>query len=116
MLRLAAEPLDVPTIRLFCDADTTAEHDLLIAIVDQLERRGFRLPAFLVADHALVAGPLALLAMPPSPSAHAAPGVRRAASASTSPARPTPPPGVTVIRGRGGPRRRGRRAPCSPNR
>ena len=58
MLRLASDPLDVPTIRRFCDEATTAEHDLLLAVAEHLERRGIQVPPFLVADHALVAGPL----------------------------------------------------------
>lgn len=56
MLRVADEPLDIQTLRLFCDAETTAEHDLLIAVIDQIERRGIPVPPFLVAKHALEAG------------------------------------------------------------
>ena len=58
MLRIAAEPLDVPTLRVFCDDETTAEHDLLVAATDHLERRGVKLPPFLVVGHAIVAGPI----------------------------------------------------------
>ena len=57
-IQLANEPIDVATIRVFCEPDTTAEHDLLIGVADQLARRGIRIPPFLVAGHALEAGPL----------------------------------------------------------
>lgn len=58
MLERAAEPLDVETIRLFCNEVSTARHDLLVAVVDHLEARGVRVPDFLVVDQTLVAGPV----------------------------------------------------------
>lgn len=58
MLRRASEPLDVSTIRLFCDEQTTARHDLLVAAADHLESRGIRIPAFFVVEHEVRAGPL----------------------------------------------------------
>jgi hypothetical protein len=58
MLAHAAEPFDAATVRVFCDTRTVALHDLLVAVAGHLTRRGVRLPAFLVTDHALVAGPL----------------------------------------------------------
>ena len=58
MLAKAAEPIDAATVRVICDPRTVGLHDLLVATADQLTRRGVPLPAFLVADHALVAGPL----------------------------------------------------------
>ena len=58
MLAKAAEPIDAVTVRVFCDARTIALLDLLAASAEHLARRGVRLPAFLVAERALVAGPL----------------------------------------------------------
>lgn len=58
MLQRAAEPLDVATIRLFCNEVTTARHDLVVAAIDHLEARGVRVPPLLVVDRELVGGPL----------------------------------------------------------
>ena len=58
MLDRAAEPLDVATIRLFCDESTTARHDLFVAALGVLESRGVRIPPLLVADRAVVGGPV----------------------------------------------------------
>lgn len=58
MLRRAATPLDVDTIRLFCNPTTTARHDLLVAAIDHLVTRGVRVPVLLLADHEVVGGPL----------------------------------------------------------
>ncbi len=58
MLRLADDPLTPETLDGFCDTPTRSEHELLLAVVDQLERRGIRLPPFLVSGQALAAGPL----------------------------------------------------------
>ncbi|WP_436795957.1 hypothetical protein [Actinospongicola halichondriae] len=58
MLARAAEPLDVSTIRLFCNAVTTARHDLFVAAIDHLEARGVRVPALLVVDREVVGGPV----------------------------------------------------------
>lgn len=58
MLDRCAEPLDAATLRVFCDARTTAQHDLLVAIIDLCDARGLRLPHFVVEERSLVAGPL----------------------------------------------------------
>lgn len=58
MLARAAEPLDVATIRLFCNETTTARHDLFVAAVDHLEARGVRVPELLVVDREVVGGPV----------------------------------------------------------
>lgn len=58
MLERAAEPLDVATIRLFCDDTTTARHDLFVAAMDVLDSRGIRIPPLLVVDREVVAGPV----------------------------------------------------------
>ncbi len=58
MLERAAEPLDISTVRLFCNAITTARHDLLVATLDHLEARGVRVPTLLVVDREIVGGPL----------------------------------------------------------
>lgn len=58
MLTRAAEPLDVSTIRLFCNETTTARHDLFVAAMDVLEARGVRIPPLLVVDREVVGGPV----------------------------------------------------------
>lgn len=58
MLQRAAEPLHAADLRPFCDDRTTGQHDLLAAIVDHVESRGFPLPPFLVSEHALAGGPI----------------------------------------------------------
>lgn len=58
MLDRAAEPLDVATIRLFCDETTTARHDLFVAALGVLESRGVRIPPLLVVDREIVGGPV----------------------------------------------------------
>ena len=58
MLQRAAEPLDVDTIRLFCNEITTARHDLVVAAIDHLEARGVRVPPLLIVDREMVGGPL----------------------------------------------------------
>ena len=57
MLQRAAEPLDVETIRLFCNEITTARHDLVVAAIDHLEARGVRVPPLLVVGREIVGGP-----------------------------------------------------------
>lgn len=100
MLRLAAEPLDVPTLRVFCDPETTAEHDLLVGVVDQLERRGIRIPPFLVADHALLAGPVRYCHAA-HPSTDVPPGVSVGSMRLATPVSPPGAPSVRVVAGRG---------------
>lgn len=102
MLALATEPVDANTVAMFCDARTTALHDLLMGTVAQLERRGITLPAFLVADHALVAGPVRLL-HPDHPRTEGPGGVRVGPRLLTVPAavEGDHPSDVVVIRGRG---------------
>jgi hypothetical protein len=58
MLARAAEPLEVATIRLFCNEITTARHDLFLAVMDHLSSRGVRVPQLLVVDREVVAGPV----------------------------------------------------------
>lgn len=85
MLALAAEPIDADTVAMFCDARTTALHDLMMGTVHHLERRGVEVPRFLVADHALVAGPVRLL-HPDHPSTPHPGGVRVGPTLLTIPA------------------------------
>lgn len=58
MLQRAAEPLDVDTIRLFCNEVTTGRHDLFAAAIDHLEARGIRVPPLLVVEREVVGGPV----------------------------------------------------------
>ena len=74
MLTLGAEPLAVETVRVFCDARTVALHDLLATTADHLTRRGVHVPPFLVAEKALVAGPIRFR-HPDQPGADADAGV-----------------------------------------
>lgn len=99
MLQRAADPLDVATLRTFCDDTTTAEHDLLIGVVDQLGRRGVRLPPFLVADHALEAGPVRYCHAS-HPSSRVRAGVSVGRRLLVTPAGESPPDAI-VINGRG---------------
>ena len=99
MLRLASDPLDVPTIQRFCDEATTAEHDLLLGVAEHLERRGISLPPFLVADHALVAGPLRYQRAA-HPTSGAVPGVSVGHSRFSVPS--SPRPDAAVVEGRAG--------------
>ncbi len=98
MLRRASEPLEAADLRPFCDDRTTGQHDLLAAIVDHVEGRGFPLPAFLVATHALVAGPLTYR-HPDQPVGDVAPGITVGDRRLDVPGG-DPDPAVTVIHGR----------------
>ncbi len=58
MLARAAEPLSLEEMAAFCDRRTRIQHGLLIAIIDELERRGMRVPALRAEGGALFAGPV----------------------------------------------------------
>ncbi len=58
MLVRMAEPLDADTLTAFSDQRTRAQHAVLMALVDQLEEGGSRLPDFRAEAGALYAGPL----------------------------------------------------------
>ena len=99
MLAKAAEPLDAATVRVFCDPRTVALHDLLLATADHVTRRGVHLPPFLVADHALVAGPIRFR-HPAHPSAGDQAGVSLGPVRLDAAGPHDPIPGATVITGR----------------
>ena len=96
MLAKAAEPIDASTVRVFCDSRTVALHDLLAATGDHLVRRGIRLPAFLVAERSLVAGPLRVR-HPDHPAAQGLGGVAVGSAWLTVGAETPVPSGATVI-------------------
>jgi hypothetical protein len=58
VLRRANEPLSADDLRPFCDRRTRAQHGLLMAFVDRLERGGNRVPEFRAEGGALFLGPI----------------------------------------------------------
>ena len=58
MLDRAAEPLSLDEMAAFCDRRTRVQHGLLLGIIDELERRGMRVPALRAESGSLFAGPL----------------------------------------------------------
>jgi hypothetical protein len=59
MLERAANPLGVDVVRQLCDERTRAQHQVLVGLVDRLERLGgSRLPPFRVERGALFSGPV----------------------------------------------------------
>lgn len=101
MLDRASEPLAADDLRPFCDARTTGEHDLLVAAIDHVERRGVSLPPFLVRDHALVAGPISYR-HPDQPSGGGPAGVAVNGHRLVVPGDPAAERAdVTVVQGRG---------------
>jgi hypothetical protein len=56
VLARAAEPLEDRHLRPFCDPRTTAQHDLLVAAVNAVQRRGYRVPTFHTDHGMLTAG------------------------------------------------------------
>lgn len=58
MLETAYEPVEVADLRRLCDAHTTSQHDLLQAVVRDLENRGLKLPHFHIDKGVLRTGPL----------------------------------------------------------
>ncbi|MEM9465342.1 MAG: hypothetical protein AAGA90_08200 [Actinomycetota bacterium] len=58
MLERAAEPLSLDEMAAFCDRRTRVQHGLLLAIMDELERRGMRVPALRAESGSLFAGPI----------------------------------------------------------
>ena len=58
MLERAAEPLSLEEMAAYCDRRTRVQHGVLLAIVDELERRGMRVPALRAESGSLFAGPI----------------------------------------------------------
>jgi hypothetical protein len=58
VLERAAEPLPIEDLTPYCDRRTRLQHQAVLGIVVELERRGMRIPAFRVEDGTLLAGPL----------------------------------------------------------
>lgn len=61
VLERATEPLGVHELVAFCDRRTRRQHALLLAVFDELERRGMRVPALRVEGGSLLAGPVSYL-------------------------------------------------------
>jgi len=58
VLDRADEPVEVDHLLPFCTEATAAQHDVLVAVIRQLETHGVRLPAFHIDQHVLRSGPL----------------------------------------------------------
>jgi hypothetical protein len=58
VLERAAEPLDVADLLPYCDRRTRLQHDVLHAVLEDLEHRGLRVPALRAEAGALLAGPV----------------------------------------------------------
>lgn len=58
LLDRAVEPLAVEDLMPYCDRRTRHQHRVLLAIANELERRGMRIPPFRVEAGALLAGPI----------------------------------------------------------
>jgi hypothetical protein len=58
LLERAAEPLDVAHLLPYCDKRTRLQHDILCAVIEDLEHRGMRIPPLRVEGGALLAGPV----------------------------------------------------------
>jgi hypothetical protein len=58
LLERATEPLDVADLVPYCDRRTRLQHDVLLAVIEDLERRGMRIPPLRVEAGALLAGPV----------------------------------------------------------
>ncbi len=61
MLERATEPLSLEDMAAYCDRRTRVQHGVLLGIVDELERRGMRVPALRAESGALYAGPIEYL-------------------------------------------------------
>jgi hypothetical protein len=58
LLERAAEPLDVTHLLPYCDKRTRLQHDVLGAVIEDLEQRGMRIPPLRVEAGAVLAGPV----------------------------------------------------------
>lgn len=58
VLTMADEPVSADHLVPFCSDRTSAQHDVLVAVVRQLESHGFKLPAFHVDRGVLRSGPV----------------------------------------------------------
>jgi len=58
MLARASEPLALEEVAPYCDRRTRVQHGLLVAIIDDLEARGMRVPALRAEAGSLFAGPV----------------------------------------------------------
>lgn len=58
MLERVGEPLSLSELAPFCDRRTRVQHGLLVALIDELESRGLRVPALRAESGSLFAGPV----------------------------------------------------------
>lgn len=58
MLDRVGEPLSLEELAPFCDRRTRVQHGLLVALIDELESRGLRVPALRAESGSLFAGPV----------------------------------------------------------
>ena len=61
LLEVAAEPVGATELVRLCDAGTIAHHELIMNVVDELQKRGLALPPFRVEGATLMAGPLTFI-------------------------------------------------------
>jgi hypothetical protein len=61
MLQRAVEPLSAADVLPFCDRRTRLQHEVLVAVLAELERRGLTLPALRVESGILLAGPVSYI-------------------------------------------------------
>jgi hypothetical protein len=58
VLEQANEPLDIDMLLPYCDRRTRLQHEVLLAVIEDLESRGMRIPALRVESGSLLAGPI----------------------------------------------------------
>jgi hypothetical protein len=58
MLNRVAEPLTLEELLPYCDRRTRRQHELVLAVIQELERRGLRIPALRAESGSLFAGPV----------------------------------------------------------
>jgi len=61
MLERVSEPLSLEELAPFCDRRTRVQHGLIVALIDELESRGLRIPALRAESGSLFAGPVEYL-------------------------------------------------------
>jgi hypothetical protein len=61
MLERAAEPLAVESLIPYCDRRTRLQHEVLLAVIEDLEHRGMRIPPLRAEAGALLAGPVTFI-------------------------------------------------------
>jgi hypothetical protein len=58
LLERAAEPIQAEALLPYCDRRTRLQHEVLLAVIEELERRGMRIPPLRAEAGALLSGPV----------------------------------------------------------